>query len=120
VFQSTRRTLRTVLRELALQSHEHVSIDEVVLALYPRMMSRLLEEADRLPSRTIVHVRFEELERDPLGQVELHLSLDPTRGVCSCPAPHRGLPAFDPRLQQAHLHLSKEASDGSPNAGSHS
>jgi omega-hydroxy-beta-dihydromenaquinone-9 sulfotransferase len=70
VFQSMRRTLRTVLRELALQSHEHVSIDEVVLALYPRMMSRLLEEADRLPSRTIVHVRFEELERDPLGQVE--------------------------------------------------
>lgn len=70
VFESTRRALRIVLRELALQNHEHVPIDEVVLALYPRMMSRLLEEVDRLPSRTIVHVRFEELERDPLGQVE--------------------------------------------------
>ena len=69
VFESTRRAL-IVLRELALQSHEHVPIDEVVLALYPRMMSRLLKEVDRLPSRTIVHVRFEELERDPLGQVE--------------------------------------------------
>ena len=34
------------------------------------MMRRLLEEADRLPGDSIVHVRFEELERDPLGQVE--------------------------------------------------
>ena len=70
VFESTRRALRTVLRELALQSHEHVPIDEVVLEVYPRMMSRLLEEVDRLPSRAIVHVGFEELERNPLGQLE--------------------------------------------------
>jgi omega-hydroxy-beta-dihydromenaquinone-9 sulfotransferase len=33
-------------------------------------MRRLLEEADRLPGDSIVHVRFEELERDPLGQIE--------------------------------------------------
>jgi omega-hydroxy-beta-dihydromenaquinone-9 sulfotransferase len=70
VFVSSCRALRTVLRELALQSHHHVPVDEVVLELYPRIMGRLLEEADRLPSHAIVHVRFEELERDPLGQVE--------------------------------------------------
>jgi omega-hydroxy-beta-dihydromenaquinone-9 sulfotransferase len=70
VFASTCRALRTVLRELALQPHEHVPVDEVVLELYPRIMRRLLEEADRLPSHAIAHVRFEELERDPLGQVE--------------------------------------------------
>jgi omega-hydroxy-beta-dihydromenaquinone-9 sulfotransferase len=29
-----------------------------------------LEEANRLPSRAIVHVRFEELERNPLAQLE--------------------------------------------------
>jgi hypothetical protein len=34
VFESTRRTLRTVLRELALQRHEHVSLDEIVLDMY--------------------------------------------------------------------------------------
>jgi hypothetical protein len=70
VFESTRRALRAVLRELALQSHEHVPIDEIVLELYPRMMGRLLEEVDRLPGRAIIHVRFEQLERDPLGQLE--------------------------------------------------
>jgi omega-hydroxy-beta-dihydromenaquinone-9 sulfotransferase len=70
VFASTCRALCTVLRELALQPHEHVPVDEVVLELYPRIMRRLLEEADRLPSHAIAHVRFEELERDPLGQVE--------------------------------------------------
>ena len=70
VFESTRRALRTVLRELALQGHGHVAIDEVVLEVYPRMMSRLLEQVERLPSRAIVHVRFEELEQDPLGQLE--------------------------------------------------
>ena len=70
VFASSCRALRTVLRELALQPHHHVPVDEVVLELYPRIMGRLLEEADRLPSHAIVHVRFEELERDPLGQVE--------------------------------------------------
>jgi omega-hydroxy-beta-dihydromenaquinone-9 sulfotransferase len=70
VFASTCRALRTVLRELALQPHEHVPVDEVVLDVYPQMMRRLLEEADRLPGDSIVHVRFEELERDPLGQVE--------------------------------------------------
>ena len=70
VFESTRRALRTVLRELALQRHEHVLIDEAVLDVYPQVMSRLLEAGERLPSEAIVHVRFEELERDPVGQLE--------------------------------------------------
>jgi hypothetical protein len=70
VFASTCRALRTVLRELALQPHEHVPVDEVVLDLYPQMMRRLLEEADRLPGDSMVHVRFEVFERDPLGEAE--------------------------------------------------
>jgi omega-hydroxy-beta-dihydromenaquinone-9 sulfotransferase len=70
VFESTRRALRTVLRELALQSHEHAPIDELVLEMYPRLMRRLVVEADRLPSHAIVHVRFEELERNPFGELE--------------------------------------------------
>jgi omega-hydroxy-beta-dihydromenaquinone-9 sulfotransferase len=70
VFESTRRALRTVLRELALQSHQHVPIDEVVLEVYPRMMRRLVEEAHRFPDDAIVHVRFEELGRDPISELE--------------------------------------------------
>ena len=70
MFESTRRALRTVLRELALQGYEHVQIDEIVLEVYPRMMGSLLAEAERLPRDRIVHLRFEELERDPLGALE--------------------------------------------------
>ncbi|MDX1539810.1 MAG: sulfotransferase [Geminicoccaceae bacterium] len=76
VFESTRRTLATVLRELALQRYRHLSIDEVVLDLYPRLMGRLLDDADRLPD-AVVHVRFEALERDPLGAIaRIYDSLD--------------------------------------------
>ena len=70
MFESTRRALRTVLRELALQGYEYVPIDEIVLEVYPRMMSSLLDQADRVPRDRIVHLRFEELERDPLGALE--------------------------------------------------
>lgn len=61
--ESARRTLRTVLRELARQDYAHVQVDEIVLEVNARMM-------DRLPEDAIVHVRFEELERDPLGELE--------------------------------------------------
>jgi omega-hydroxy-beta-dihydromenaquinone-9 sulfotransferase len=59
-----------VLRELALQRHEHIPLDEIVLDMYPQLMNRLLEEADRLPNHAIVHVRFEDLERNPPGELE--------------------------------------------------
>jgi hypothetical protein len=77
VFESTRRALRTVLRELALQSHEHVPVDEIVLEMYPRLMRRLLDEADCLSDGAIVHVRFEDLERDPCRELErIYRSID--------------------------------------------
>ena len=79
VFASTCRALRTVLRELALQPHEHVPVDEAALNLYPQMMRRLLEEADRLPGDSIVHVRFEELERDSARPGRAHLPLAQAR-----------------------------------------
>ncbi len=42
----------------------------MVLEVYPRLMGSLLEQADRLPPDRIVHLSFEELERDPLGTLE--------------------------------------------------
>ena len=67
VLESTRRALGTVLRELALQTYDDVAIDDVVLEVYPRLMSGLLAQADRLPQDTVAHVRFEALEADPMG-----------------------------------------------------
>jgi hypothetical protein len=120
VFESTRRALRTVLRELALQSHEHVPIDEVVLALYPRMMSRLLEEVDRLPSRAIVHVasRSSSGIRSASSSASIARSNSETMQLPG--------PASKPTCSRSTTTGSrptpsrKRASDGSPNAGSHS
>jgi hypothetical protein len=89
VFESTCRALRTVLRELALQGYEHVAIEEVVLEVYPRLMGSLLEQADRLPPDRIVHLRFEELERDPLDALE---SIYASIGL-------EGYPAARPRIE---------------------
>jgi hypothetical protein len=70
VFESTKRALATVLRELSLQRHGHVRIDDIVLDAYPRLMDRLLRDAGRLPRDRIVHVRFEDLETEPLREIE--------------------------------------------------
>lgn len=69
VHQSTRRALRTVLRELALQDPAAVPVDRIVLDVYPRMMDRLFDDAAALPQGRIAHVRFERLEADPRREI---------------------------------------------------
>ncbi|MCE3249698.1 MAG: sulfotransferase [Geminicoccaceae bacterium] len=120
VFESTCRALRTVLRELALQGYEHVAIEEVVLEVYPRLMGSLLEQADRLPPDRIVHLRFEELERDPLDALE---SIYASIGL-------EGYPAAQPRIEayldsirdyrKSAYAFSTKTSGASPSAGSRS
>lgn len=70
VFVSTVRALRTVLNELALQDAEAVPLDETVLETYPRVMDRVLRDCADLPAGALAAVRFEDLERDPVGALE--------------------------------------------------
>jgi phosphoglycolate phosphatase-like HAD superfamily hydrolase len=91
VYESTRRALAAVLRELALQPHGHVRIDDVVLDAYPRMMERLLHGASRLSEREIAHARFEDLQADPLGEIErIYRALD----LPDLPAARRQIAAY--------------------------
>jgi omega-hydroxy-beta-dihydromenaquinone-9 sulfotransferase len=70
VFESTRRAFAVVVRELSLQEHGDMPLGEIILDAYPRMMERLLRDADRLPTGTVMHVRFEDLEAAPLREIE--------------------------------------------------
>ncbi|HYD69083.1 sulfotransferase [Azospirillum sp.] len=70
VFDSTRRMLRTLLREFALQPHDPETADALALDLYPRMMARLDVDMAALPSGRLVEIRYEDFLADPLPQLE--------------------------------------------------
>ena len=69
VFVSMRNFYAKLLPELALQDHAHVDIDRAVLAVYPRLMDRLAEDRKALPEGDFVDLRYEDLDRDPIGTV---------------------------------------------------
>ena len=73
VFPSTRHFFTRILPELALQSYDNLSTDEieqVILKSYPPMINSLLRDSADLPADSFVEIRFEDLEKDPLAQIE--------------------------------------------------
>ena len=69
VFASARRSVRTVLRELALQRWDDAAVDEAILAAYPPMIEALLRAAASAPPRAFAQLSFEALLTDPLGEL---------------------------------------------------
>lgn len=70
VFASTRAFLEKMFEMLALQPWDHVAVEEVVLATYARMMDRLIADSADLPPGRYLEIRFEELEAQPLAELE--------------------------------------------------
>jgi len=70
VFASTRAFLRKMFEALALQPADHVQVEEVVLATYVRMMDRLIAESASLPAGRFLELRFEDLDSQPLLELE--------------------------------------------------
>jgi len=73
VFPSTRHFFTRILPELALQSYDNLSTDEieqVILKSYPPMINSLLRDSADLPADSFVEIRFEDLEKEPLAQIE--------------------------------------------------
>ncbi len=68
VFESTKRAFKIVLRELSLQTRADIPLEDIILDAYPRVMQRLLKQADALSREDLVHVRFEDLEAEPLKE----------------------------------------------------
>jgi hypothetical protein len=70
VFPSMRNFYVKLFKELALQPHDHIAIEDFVLETYPKIMSKLLEETADLPPSQFVELRYEDLEQDPLPQIK--------------------------------------------------
>ncbi|WP_191060220.1 sulfotransferase family protein [Geminicoccus harenae] len=91
VYASAVRMFRTLFQELAIQGAE-VDVEALVLETYPALMGRLLQDFAVLPPGLGCTVRFEDVECDPLGQLERIFT------ELNLPGFEDGLPKF-----QAHL-----------------
>ena len=69
VYQSTLNFYHKLLPELALQPFAHVSIQDIVLQSYPKMMSAVLKDTEKLPKENFIALQFETFEADPIGQL---------------------------------------------------
>jgi hypothetical protein len=76
VFQSTRHAVRKIAPVVALQRPDYSDLDERTLRQYREVYDRFFEERALIPKGRFYEVRFEELERDPVGQVrEIYAAL---------------------------------------------
>ena len=70
VFVSMQNFYKKLLKQFALQSYDHVDIDETILTVYDRMMRAYERESADLGAEDLVELRYENLDNDPLGSVE--------------------------------------------------
>lgn len=77
VFPSTKNLHRQLFALTALQDVDEDHLEETVLHLYREMMQRFLVEKQLIPAENFVEVRFDDLERDPLGTLRrIYTQLD--------------------------------------------
>ncbi|WP_085552433.1 sulfotransferase family protein [Azospirillum agricola] len=67
VYSSTRRMLRTLLREFALQPYDPQAVDGLVLDLHPAILKRFDRALPLLPPGRLVEIRYDRLAADPLA-----------------------------------------------------
>lgn len=70
VFASTQHLHRTMLSVTTLQRLRSEYATERILTLYEDMMRRFLADRVLIPPQNLVEVRFEDLEREPLREVQ--------------------------------------------------
>lgn len=77
VFQSSRHIFRTLAPLLELQRHDRRHDDERIVQQYATISEAFFADRPLIPSGRFHELRFEDLERDPLGQMaELYEALD--------------------------------------------
>ncbi len=70
VFASTCSLHRKLHVLTGLQPLAEQGADETVLYLYEKLMGRFFDDRQRIPSENLVEIRFDDLERDPLAELE--------------------------------------------------
>jgi hypothetical protein len=69
VFASTVHLHARIIPLTTLQRVPDTPSSPIILSVYEDMMRRFLEDRETLPAGTLVEVRYEDLERDPLGEL---------------------------------------------------
>jgi len=69
VYSSTLHTIRSLTGEFCLQRPTHAGLEDWVLKTYLQMHGRLAEARPLIPVGNFSEVRYEELVRDPVGQM---------------------------------------------------
>ena len=94
VFASTRNLRAKLLSITTLQEMQGRDPDDTVLSLYEELMRRFLEDRRAIPAEKYAEVRFEDLERDPVGELRKIYSKLGLGGF------ERALPAVRAHLQE--------------------
>jgi hypothetical protein len=77
VFRSTRRFYQTLIDKFAWQTAEPLDLDRIVIDGYRRVMTTIAEDTGHLPAHQFAELSFEDLERQPLLEIErLYQELD--------------------------------------------
>jgi hypothetical protein len=69
VFASTRNLYGKILEYTTLQKLDPRDSDEAIFILYEAMMRRFFADRALIPEGNLLEMRFDDLERDPLGEV---------------------------------------------------
>lgn len=95
-FASTLKFYRAMVDELALQHVDEPALREIVFETGRALLEGYLRQRERVGAHRLVEVRFEELERDPLG-------------TCAGIYAQLGLPGFEEVRPRMVAHLATQA-----------
>ena len=77
VYPSLMKLYRTMLPLYQLDDYKWPEVEEFLVEIYPRLMQKYLADRALIPAGHLAEVRFEDLERDPLGELaRLYAELD--------------------------------------------
>ncbi|MCH7806032.1 MAG: sulfotransferase [Proteobacteria bacterium] len=77
IFFSMRNFYQKLLAEFPLQNYEIENLDDHILGVYTRMMDNFERDAAGLPKGQLIEVRFEDLQKNPLKELEkIYRALD--------------------------------------------
>jgi hypothetical protein len=70
VYLSTKKMRHNVLKQLALQDTTEADLEGHVIHDYTRLMDRYFKDKEHVPKEQLVELRYEDLIKDPIGQVK--------------------------------------------------
>ncbi len=79
VFYSSKKLWFTLLNNLSLQNFTHHQMEQAIIQVYKKLMTRYVEQRKLVPERQLIELRFEDVMAHPIQQlfsVYEHLQLD--------------------------------------------